>query len=523
MNTRNLLIGSVFALGVTACDNDGLTDLNRNPNNPEDVPASTLFTTATRSGVARWLGAYSYFQTEMVAQHLAQIQYPDQDRYARLGAADTQGNFDGPYVAELEDYEKVIEKGLAANAPGTYAPAMAMRTWVFSYITNTFGDVPYSSALTGDKAEGSIAPKYDAQKDIYADFFRVLDKAAKDLAANGSVGNLGGGDPIYNGNALKWQRFSNSLRARLALQLVNVDPASTDRELRAAIAGPGGLLQSNADNAVLNWPGDGVYNNPWADAFKTRDDYRVSKTLVDILSANSDPRISIFAQPTPANASTYAGLQNALTHAQAGAFFTTTSRPGALLFPGATAYGTFGGSGGKAPSIILTYPEVQFILAEAAERGIAGLTAGQARGYYEAGVRSSIQMWSGFNVAAGQPAVSEAQVTAYLAQPNVAYKGGTAGLAQISTQKWIHLYTDGGTAWAEWRRTCQPASIKPGPAAVQTTVPRRFMYSPTEYSVNRQSLDAAVAAQGEDTFNSRMYWDTKPTAAPTYAAGCGTR
>lgn len=524
MKTRAITIGAVFALGLAACNNDSLTDLNQNPNSPEDVPATTLFTNATRVSVSRWMGAYSYFQTEMVAQHLAQVQYPDQDRYARLGAADTQGNFDGPFTSELEDFTKVIAKGTAANAPGTYAPALIMRTWGFSMITNTFGDIPYFNALIGDLAEGAdIAPKYDAQKDIYADFFKQLDKATKDLAANGSVGSLGGGDPIYSGNALKWQRFSNSLRARLALLLVNVEPAATDRELRAAIAAPGGLMASNDDNARLNWPGDGVYDNPWSGAFKTRDDYRVSKTLVDVLNAYQDPRLAIFAMPTPSNPTVYTGLQNALTHAQAGTFFNTTSRPGAFLFPGATAYGTFGGAGGKAPSFIMTYAEVQFILAEAAERGIAGLAASAAKGYYDAGVRASIQQWSAVNVAAGLPAVTSAAIDAYLARPEIAYKGGTAGLVQIATQKWIHLFTDGGTAWAEWRRTCQPATIKPGPAATQASVPRRFMYSPTEYSVNRASLDAAVSTQGADDFNSRMYWDKSPTAAPTYTTGCGTR
>ena len=524
MKTRAITIGAAFALGLAACDNDSLTDLNQNPNSPEDVPATTLFTSATRASVGRWLGAYGYFQTELVAQHLAQVQYPDQDRYARLGAADTQGNFDNPYTNELEDFTKVIAKGKEANAAGTYAPAMIMRTWGFHYITNTFGDIPYFAALTGDQAEGAdIAPKYDAQKEIYADFFKQLDQATKDLAANGSVGSLGGGDPIYGGNALKWQRFSNSLRARLAMQLVNVEPATTDKELRAAIAAPGGLFASNDDNARLNWPGDGIYNNPWADAFKTRDDYRVSKTLVDILNAYQDPRVAIFAMPTPANGAVYAGLQNALTPAQAGTFFNTTSRPGAFLFPGATAYGTIGGSGSKAPSFLMTYAETQFILAEVAERGIAGLAASAAKGYYEAGIRASMAQWSAVNAAAGLPAVSAAAIDAYLARPEVAYKGGVDGLKQIATQKWIHLYTDGGTSWSEWRRTCQPFTLKPGPAATQSTVPRRFFYSPTEYTSNRSSVDAAIAAQGADDFNSRMYWDKAPTAAPTYATGCGSR
>jgi len=35
-------------------------------------------------------------------------------------------------------------------------------------------------------------------------------------------------------------------------------------------------------------------------------------------------------------------------------------------------------------------------------------------------------------------------------------------------------------------------------------------------------VNAAIAAMGGDTFDTRMYWDKNPTAAPTYvdAASC---
>ena len=99
--------------------------------------------------------------------------------------------------------------------------------------------------------------------------------------------------------------------------------------------------------------------------------------------------------------------------------------------------------------------------------------------------------------------------------PNVAYKGGVEGLKQIAVQKWIALFTDGGNAWAEWRRTCQPNTIQPGPAAVVQFIPRRFFYSTTELSANSENVQAAIARQGPDNFGTRVYWDTKPEAAPT--------
>ena len=499
-------------VGVASCNNDKITEINQNPNSPEDVPASTLFTSAAQTAVGRFLGAgYSLREAEFLIQHFAEQQYPDEDRYARLGAADTQGSFTNPFNVELEDLTKVVAKGTAANKPGVYAPAQILKIWDLSYITNSWGDIPYSQALAGDSAGGSISPPYDAQKDIYADFFKKLDAATKALST--AQADLGGADPIYEGEPQAWQKFANSLRARLALLLVNVDPGTASTELRASFTAPGGLITTNADNAVLHWPGDGVYNNPWSVFFQTRDDNRLSQTLVNPMVAMKDPRLPVYAQPLPGTTDQFAGMPNGLTASAAGGYANKASRAGTVFFSGATAYGFFGGQGASFPSFIMTAAEVNFIQAEAAERSLGGLTPSQAKGFYEAGIRASMAQWG----------VSDAAASAYIAQPSVAYAGGTTGLTQIALQKWIALFTDGGTAWAEWRRTCVPNTIKPGPAAISATVPRRFLYPPTEVSTNGASLAQAVARQGPDVFQTAIYWDTKPQNAPTYTAGCGSR
>src|SRR5947209_3921913 len=249
-NKKLLTVGYGLAVVAVAaaCNTDNLTNLNKNPNSPEDVPASTLFTTATVDAAGRWFGGYDLRATEFVVQHLAEVQYPDEDRYTRLTGGSTAGYFDAPYSTHLEDFQKVIEKGEAAKEPGIYGPALAMRTWSFSYITNTWGDVPYFEALQGDQSTGSLSPKYDAQKDIYADFFVQLDKVSKDIQGAGAgAATLGKGDPIYGGDVKEWQKFANSLRARLALLLVNKDPATANAQLTAAFTAPGGLITANAD------------------------------------------------------------------------------------------------------------------------------------------------------------------------------------------------------------------------------------------------------------------------------------
>ena len=493
--------------GVAACNNNDITSINQNPNSPENAPAGAVFTNAVQNSVGRWLGStYDLRQLEFVVQHLAEVQYPDEDRYARIRASDTQGSFTGAYNSSLEDFKQVQLKGVALKSPAVSAPASIMQQWEFGYLTDNWGAVPYSLALKGDS--GVVLPAYDAQKDIYAGMFAALTKAAADLATPG-VQSLGGADPIYGGSTSAWQKFANSLRARDAMRISYIDPATANVELKAAFTGPGGVFSSNADNAQLAWPGDGVFNNPWSNNFQTRDDHRLARTFSDILAAGSDPRLAVFAMPTidfssgKAGAPQYAGQPNGLSAAAAGTYFTSTSRPGAIFYPGATAYGTYGGNGAKQPSYLMTYAEVEFIKAEAAERGIGGLTPPQAAGFYNGGITASLKQWS---------ITDDAAIAAYLAQPSVAYVGGTAGLKQIATQKWIALFTDGGQAWFEWRRTCTP-SIAPGPAAIFSYVPRRLEYPTSEISVNADNVNAAITAQGADAMNTRTYWDTR--TAPT--------
>jgi hypothetical protein len=153
-------LAALAALGAAGCDADSLTRINENPNSPRVAPAGPVFTTAARLAATRWLGsAYSLRATELVAQHLAEVQYPESDQYSRLRANSTGTIFDQAYTQELKDLTSVIQAGLLNNEPGQYGPALALRSWVYGYITDTWGDVPYTSALAGDSTAASSAPR----------------------------------------------------------------------------------------------------------------------------------------------------------------------------------------------------------------------------------------------------------------------------------------------------------------------------------------------------------------------------
>jgi len=508
MTNKNLfraVAGAATLAALVACGN-GLTDVNKNPNNPTDASATSLFTNATHTSVSRWLGTtYDWRGGEFLAQHLAEVQYTDEDTYIRLARAYMTSTFDGAYFQELEDYRKVIGKGITASDAGIYAPAQVMKSWVMGFLTDSWGDVPYSQALASDSVGGTGTPAYDKQQAIYTDLFKTLSDASTALTGGASA-SLGSADPVYGGNPAAWAKFSNSLHARLAMRLTNVDQALASSELQKAFAAPGGVFTSNADNAALPWPGDGVNDNPFSASLQTRDDYRISNKFMAVLQGSSDPRLAVFAHTTDAGA--YAGAPNGVQAPAAQPYIAGASRVGTIFFPGATSYTSYGGPGATLPSELMTYAEVAFIQAEAAERSFGGLNPGQAAGFYNAGIRASMEQWGVTDAAA---------ISAYLARPEVAYQGGLAGLKQIATQKWIALFGDGGNAWFEWRRTCQPPTLAPGPAAVVNYIPRRFYYSQTELTHNGDNLATAVADQGgTDNYGTMVWWD-KPANAPTCA------
>ena len=506
MNRISILLAATAVLVAAGCNNDKLTSVNKNPNAPTTAPTPALFLNGVQSGVANWLGSgYDLRDISLIVQHLAENQYIANDQYKGVNSTSQNALFSGVYQGSLEDLQVVVRNGTAANDPSAWAPALITQQWEYGYLTDTWGDVPYSQALAVDSSASIKAPAYDPQQQIYTGMMAALQKSATALQGV-TKSSLGASDPIYGGDNVKWQKFANSLHARDALRIVNADPATADKELKAAFTAPGGVFTSNADMAKLVWPGDGVFNNPWAVNFSSRDDDRMSKTLIDTLNHLNDPRVPIYAMPAAATG-LYAGQPNGLTNAQAVAYSDNASRPGAIFYPGPVAYGSgsYGGGGNSYPSYLMSYAEVALIQAEAAERSLGGLTPAQAAGFYNAGITASMQQWGVTNAAA---------IAAYLAQPAVAYKGGVAGQKQIALQKWIALYSDAGQAWAEWRRTCTPSLV---PALNNNSfgyVPRRIRYPSSELSANNAQVQAAVTRMGGDLNNTHVWWD-KTTTAPT--------
>lgn len=464
---------SVFAgLAVmTACGD--LTSINQNPNGPVDVPPPSILPSVIQNVVGNVDGvdALNIRGGGLWVQYYAEIQYRDEDKY--IVRSGTSGGW-GMYNSSIEDAQRMIIKGAASNTPNWSAVGRIMKSYAYSVMTDAMGDLPYSQALKGDTV---LHPTYDTQKVIYDSLFAALAQANSEIDLAG-IG-FPSGDLMYGGSMAKWKKFANSLRLRLAIHLSQVDPTTAATQAAAAVTA--GVFTSNADNAQLMYLGGSPNQNPiFRDVHVGgRDDYGMSKTYVDSLTSWADPRLPVFAQVNPAQTG-YQGLPNGLNDG-AGTPIVNISR-----------FGAFWRETGAAPMALLTYSEVLFLEAEAAERGwIPGGSAAAATFYANAITASMNQYGVGSGTAA------------YLAQAKVGYDAAGATLAghlqQIAYQKWTSLFMQGMEAWTEVRRMRVPLLV-PGPNAVFGSgvagkIPERLPYDDNEAVLNAANVAAAVSAQ----------------------------
>jgi hypothetical protein len=471
MYTMKRLSRGALALGlawsVGACD-DGLTEINEDPNAPTDVPAEFLLPQAIQAGVSTTFGATMMLShTGVFAQQVSQIQYPDEE--TGLVRPSTMDAFwSNYYVGPLKDIQEVVEKGRATGLANHEGVGLIWRSWLFQQVTDLWGDIPYSEALIG---EVNTTPVYDPQEQVYLGLLDDLEAGAAMLNPGG-VG-FGTGDILYNNDFGKWERFANSLRMRIAMRLVNENPAAAQAEFVAAYNAGG--FQSNADNAALVWPG-APYENPLYLNYLGRDDHSISATLVDTLVSLNDPRLELYAEPAAED-----GVYRGNLHGR-----DPPEHPIAWY----SRIGNFWrANGANTPTMVITYSEVLFLQAEAAQRG---WIPGDPAALYEAAIRANMNQWDPWAPASVLP--TDAEIAAYLARPAVQYNPAR-GLEQIHLQLWIALYMNENEAWAHQRRTGVPM-LQPGPDMVIERIPTRFMYPDTEQSLNNANLMAAVSRQG---------------------------
>jgi hypothetical protein len=151
------------------------------------------------------------------------------------------------------------------------------------------------------------------------------------------------------------------------------------------------------------------------------------------------------------------------------------------------------------PYRIMTYSEVELLMAEAVVKGI-GTVSGTAQSHYEAGVKAAMQMWTPYDASL---TVSDAQVTAYLAAHP--YGVEKAPEVMIGEQLWASHFMNWYEAWSEWRRNGIPVLTAVNYPGNDTngTIPVRLRYPTSEVS-NNPNYDGGTMP---DEITTKVWWD----------------
>ena len=485
-------IALAFILG--ACQKN-LTNLNIDTKNPINAPSYALFTNGQKY-MTDWLTTSSvdYNITDLIAQYWTETTYTDESNY-NLGNRDIPKAFwNSLYNDALNNFvqaKKLIptdtDTSLVRNEMDI---TDIMEIYTYYYLLNTFGNLPYTQANNIDKYP---FPAYDDAKTVYADLLTRLDTCIAGL--NTANGSFGAADIIYGGNVTAWKTFANSLKLKMAMLIADVDPVTAKTKVTEAVAA--GVFQSNADNAIFAYTGVTPNANPiWVDVIQSnRNDYVIASTLLDPMVTFNDPRRTAYYTNESSGADLGGSVGNGNTWNLYSNIYWTTVK-GTIVDP-------------AAPSDLLDYSEISFLLAEAVERTFI---SGSAATYYNNAVTASIEYWGG----------SATDAATYLAQADVAYATAPGGVGAgaigstgvntttikwkqaIGMQKYLALYIRGMDAWTEIRRLQYPAMAVPG--SPKSPFPWRYTYPSNEQTANGDAYKAAAAAIGGDLVTTKLFW-----------------
>ncbi len=519
-NLRKFSLPVLLSVLLVSCHD--LTELNVNPNgvNPGTAnPNLVLSTVLTETG--RSFVNLGYQDLAGVMQHTQKDGWSGGHNDYEWGGSQSWSG----YYNILRDNQFVYDRSVELGFELQQGMSLVMKSMLFGLITDLWGDAPYTDALKG--AEGGqqyTFPVYDSQEVIYTGIIADLEKANTLLSKNANeyTSTVGNVDVYYQGNPLKWRKLANSLMLRYYNRISAKKPDVAKTGIEKMLASPSQypLITAAADDAAMpfagnsnadSWPANTTYDLDGSNYRRLK----MGATLVEKLLEFKDPRIGVWANkvqipiivdPTlPAGTDRIENGKRYLSPDKVQVSVNTNPEyvglPTGILLGGFYNMNPNGNQAAHNPHVswlndiyknasgpllksrLVTAAEVNFILAEAAQRG---WNVGNAETHYNAAIKASFDSWG-----------LTAAYAAYIAGANVKYNGT---VKQIIEQKWIASWTAATEAWFDYRRTGFP-DLKPGPNGRRNVLPVRFYYMQDELNLNQTNAQSAVGKLESTTFS----------------------
>lgn len=533
----NYIICFVLLWGAAACTD--FEELNTNPTKATSIDPNAQLAYIELQTWGNWeMAEPLYAYCASFVQHLQGDWYASNygGKYTKLDDL-SQKIWNNIYKNVIKDAVDVIEntegEPLYQNVRSI---TRILRVHYFMMLTDLFGNIPYFDA---GKAyiDGNVSPVYDEQELIYKDFLKELKEACELLSAGGGTIT---GDPIYKGDIAKWQRYANSLRLRVAMRLVKTDSELAKNEVIDILNSPYGLILENEDALVpytmdlTDWEAGEFRRNALAQLWRRRDTYPTTyfcASLWNHLVTTFDPRLLVLGRcyadgnATPGDPFSRQDITDIILsdryvemiQAVEPGHFWWDPMPEGYWSPEQQAWyqkelipqvnNVF--LKGNTPGVLMTFAEVEFLLAEAKVRwGGAIPGAFSIEEHYKKGVFSAMNFLKKFDASISIP---EKDINDYfLLYPFESSPEGQ--LRMINEQLWIlHLHNP-GEAYANWRRSGYPNLLPSGHYGTVTVnseeIPRRIPYPLLEYTYNKEEYTKQTEMMGgSDNWNFRVWWD----------------
>ncbi len=535
---------ALTAMTLTGCT-DGFEEANSNPNKTDKVNPQYLFNTSVYNTLNAYCGKIKKEMLANYAQYYAGATGGQIQRYANQGSTN-DGYWKAAYNAMLP--LQFIEDNISGSEYNNRVRiASIWKCYLYSQAASIWGPIPMSGALSGN-----AHVKYDSEKDIY---YYILDNLKKYADGIDLDGDKYVKDPIYptaagSSDLLKWKKFANSLRLRLAILISNADEAKAREVISDVMANESDLISSNDDNCRAKWGDNAGTRNYFYDylvinrAANSDKLHSAGEAVLMYTVPYGDPRVKVWfteadprAMPDNFHWAPYWG-QPKVTNLPHG---TTLDESNPHSGKTAVDYSQLSDmfTAEQYAENILTYSEVALLKSELVYRGLGSGTK-SAKDYYEEGVRASMSQYG----------VKGADADKYLTVPGIAWNTLTdlnateegedyykdfIGIIssaitsaepdpvyrQIVMQQYLALFYQSLDAWTLHRRTqvleftphFQPelgyGAINFGTAEnAYSYVPARMVYPDSERVNNLEEMEKGVKLLGGngDTMGTLLWW-----------------
>lgn len=288
MKTMNkLFLGLGFCAGLVSCSD--FDEVNTNPTaageeyvKPQYALNNSIGQAQMNPGTAERVVVYNWASAARICGEMSFLnvgRYSD-DYTSAYYYPDLSSSIKNATLA-ITAVENQLEAATTTAHEKEFFPnvkqfARIWRAYLISEFVDNFGPYPIESFL-GEN------PVFNSEKDDYEFILKELKEAA--AAINTSVLPVeaeGKCDPFDNVkyDPVKWQKYANSLRMRLAMRLSNIDKATAQAEFEDAAKG-NKILTADDMFAVKENDGWDVFSGVYTRSF---DDQVLSSTVANLLT-----------------------------------------------------------------------------------------------------------------------------------------------------------------------------------------------------------------------------------------------